>query len=139
MRRLLPLLLLLTASFCLGGLIKYNNEYDEFYHSLPEEVKLPFLQYQLAKAVVVELGNSRLKPYISNEDLETPSGLNMSEETFKSVEALTPPEGFSGHLYELVEKTYELNVLEITAMARTGQTCKWSECHDIGDVGGNCC
>ncbi|PSN47984.1 hypothetical protein C0J52_09999 [Blattella germanica] len=93
-----------------------TNQYTQYYQSLPEELKLPFLQYQLASAVLADNESSRIKISPVDESLKTPEGLGLSEDVFEEIE-------------------------QIVVIARGKEWCfgQRKQCFDIGDPGANCC
>ncbi|KDR11926.1 uncharacterized protein LOC110836659 [Zootermopsis nevadensis] len=136
----LAVCLLVVAGSCLADLSR-RNTYGSYYDKLADELKVPFLRYQLAVAVVEVGANSEDKSYPVANHLLTPEGLGLPDTVFSSLEELDTPAGFSSHLFSLVTKDMGLNVYHVIDLIRTSFACpdKNSGCWDIGDVGSNCC
>lgn len=132
--------MLLAAGSCLANLTR-KNEYGRFYDNLADELKVPFLRYQLAMGVIQHRAESRIKPYLYTEHLLTPEGLGVPDRIFSNLEALNIPKGFSSHLYRLVTQDFGLNVLQVVHMIQYKDPCQETQsgCWDLGDVGSNCC
>jgi hypothetical protein len=54
-------------------------------------------------------------------------------------QALNIPDGFSGHLYDLVRERLGLSFKEIISLIKKSMICQGGHCWDLGDVGSNCC
>jgi hypothetical protein len=52
---------------------------------------------------------------------------------------MNTPNGFSGHLFDLVIERLGLNFEEIISLIEKSVICQGNNCWDLGDVGSNCC
>ncbi|PSN47983.1 hypothetical protein C0J52_09998 [Blattella germanica] len=132
---------ILLAVLFLGCTIATDekNEYTKFYESLEEELKIPFLQYQLTEGVLRDDDLEKIKISPIDKNIKSADGLGISEDIFAKVENLDPPEGFTDNLYEMTKEKFGLNKREILGLALRRDICINGVCHGLGDVGGQCC